>query len=61
MIYWHCPDCHKKGVHLKLKPNSEDNWQCKYCGWYFFCHADEIDRMEKERFKVENPGWSEMS
>ena len=61
MKYWHCPRLSQEGCSPQTQANSEDNWQCKYCGWYFFCQADEIDRMEKERFKVENPGWNEMS
>jgi hypothetical protein len=51
-----CPDCHKKGVTMRLKP-MEDGWGCRYCDWWTFTSGeDRVDRAERRRLAEANPG-----
>jgi len=50
--YLLCPDCNRKGVYLKLLPNGEDNYRCRYrdCGFYFYCQGtDQYDKKNEAR------------
>jgi rubredoxin len=54
--YSRCPDCHKKGVTLRLRPGGEDFFACRYCDWSFYAGSpDALDREEEARWEQENP------
>ena len=50
-----CPDCGKRGVHLTMRPNAEDNQACRYCDWFMYtCSNSPIDAKELVRLKAAN-------
>lgn len=51
--YFHCPDCKRKGVSLRL--GKEDGYGCRYCDWWAFTAVDmEIDAKERKRLREAN-------
>lgn len=49
----YCPDCMKKGVSFRLRANGEDNYQCRYCHWYFFTASPMAKRDREEQARWE--------
>jgi hypothetical protein len=57
--YLICPDCKKRGVTMRFKPNGEDNWACRYCQWFVFIHSNlHSDKNNRDRLVTVNPDYN---
>ena len=57
--YTRCPTCGRKGVYLRLRPNGEDHYRCRYsrlgCEFWFYTDGHyEDDRENEARWRVTN-------
>jgi len=54
MTFTYCPDCDKKGVSLRRRPEG-DHYACRYCDFYFYTHLqDAVDRENQQRWEKRN-------
>lgn len=54
--YLRCPDCHKRGVSLRL--SAEDHYACRYCDWYAFTRGSQgwdPSAADREQLRIANP------
>jgi hypothetical protein len=51
-----CPDCSKRGVHIRFASRGEDHYSCRYCGFFAYTGGDyEVDARNRSRIAQANP------
>ena len=51
-----CPECMKFGVSTRLRPDGEDHYACRYCGWWAYCDGTyQYDLENRQKLADLNP------